>query len=48
MLLQARNAETKGEFYFTTFEQINPQTVLFSPIWRRADREEPVPLLFID
>ncbi len=38
MLLQARHAETKGEFYFTTFDQISPQTLLFNPIWRRADR----------
>lgn len=48
MLLQARKIDAKGMFYFTTFEQANPQTMLFAPIWRRADRDEPVPLLFIE
>jgi hypothetical protein len=48
MLRQARRSEAKGIFYFTTFKQITPETVLFSPIWYRADKDEPVPLLFID
>jgi hypothetical protein len=48
MLLQARRADTKGVYYFTTFDQINPSTLLFAPIWRRADRDEPMPLLFIE
>jgi hypothetical protein len=48
MLLQARRADTKGVYYFTTFDQVNPQALLFAPIWRRADRDEPMPLLFIE
>lgn len=48
MLSQAKHAKTKGLFYFTTYDQVNPQTMLLSPIWQRADRDEPVPLLFLD
>jgi hypothetical protein len=48
MVLQARTAKTKGLFYFTTFDQLNTSTILFSPIWQRVDREESVPLLFLD
>jgi hypothetical protein len=48
MLRQAKKAEAKGVFYFTTFDQVNVETILFSPIWRREDRPEAVPLLFID
>jgi len=48
MLLQAKRANTKGLFYFTTFDQINFETILFSPIWVRTDRPDPVPLVFID
>jgi len=48
MLLQAKRANTKGLFYFTTFDQINLETILFSPIWVRTDRPDPVPLVFID
>lgn len=48
MLLQARRADAKGIFYFTTYKQVNPETMLLMPIWRRADRDEPVPLIFID
>jgi hypothetical protein len=48
MLSQARTAETRGLFYFTTFYQVGVDTVLFSPIWRREDRDDAVPLLFID
>jgi len=45
---QARSAETKGFFYFTTYDKINVSTLLFSPIWQRVDRDEPVPMLFIN
>jgi hypothetical protein len=48
MLLQARRADTKGVFYFTTFEQVTTQSLLFEPIWRRVDRNEPIPLLIIE
>jgi hypothetical protein len=48
MLSQARRAKTKGFFYFTTYDRITVDSILFSPIWRRADRDEPVPLLFLD
>jgi hypothetical protein len=48
MLSQARKGKVKGLFYFTTFEKVNPQTILHTPIWHRVDREEPVPLLFLD
>jgi hypothetical protein len=48
MLKQARRAETKGLFYFTTYDQVNVDTILHSPIWHRVDRDNPVPLLFID
>jgi hypothetical protein len=45
---QAKRAEAKGLFYFTTYDQIKVKSLLFSPIWYRADREEPVPMLFIN
>jgi hypothetical protein len=48
MLRQARNGEAKGFFYFTTFSQLKPETFLQSPIWRRPDRDDLVPLLFIE
>lgn len=48
MIHQARRVNTKGLFYFTTNEQICSETILKTPIWRRVDRDEPVPLLFID
>jgi hypothetical protein len=48
MLQQARRGEAKGLFYFTTFEQVTPQTILRSLIWRRVDRDDPVPLVFLD
>jgi len=48
MLSQARQAETKGLFYFTTYDKLNSVTILHTPIWKRADRKELVPLLFID
>ena len=48
MLSQARTAKTKGFFYFTTYDLVNAETILFSPIWRRADRTDLVPLIFID
>ena len=48
MLSQARRAKTNGLFYFTTFDKINPDTVLQSPIWRRTDRDDLIPLVFLD
>ena len=48
MLEQARRANTKGLFYFTTFSQVNAATILMAPIWRRTDRPDFVPLLFLD
>lgn len=48
MLRQATSAEAKGIFYFTTYQQLNSQSMLHEPIWRRADRNSPVPLLFLD
>lgn len=48
MLSQAQRAQTNGLFYFTTFNKINPDTLLHSPIWQRTDRKEPVPLVFLD
>jgi hypothetical protein len=48
MLRQAQRADTRGLFYFTTYDKLNIETVLSSPIWRRADRQELVPLFFID
>jgi len=48
MLNQARRANTNGIFYFTTFDQINPNTLLQTPIWQRTDREDLVPLVFLD
>lgn len=48
MLQQARRGDAKGLFYFTTFDQVNAQTLLHTPIWLRPDRDEPVPLLFLD
>jgi hypothetical protein len=47
MLRQARRAEAKGLFYFTTYERLSVDTLLFSPIWRRADKDETVPLIFL-
>ena len=48
MLRQARRGKAKGLFYFTTYDQVSADTILHTPIWRRADRGEKVPLLFID
>jgi hypothetical protein len=48
MLKQAYRAKTKGLFYFTTYDQVNADTILHTPIWRRVDRDDTVPLLFID
>ena len=48
MLSQARRAKTNGLFYFTTFDKITPDTILHSLIWRRADRSDSVPLVFLD
>jgi len=48
MLRQAKRAKAKGIFYFTTFDLLFSETILHDPIWRREDREEPVPLVFLD
>ena len=48
MLRQAQRGRAKGLFYFTTYDDICVDTILFSPIWRRADRDELVPFLFLD
>jgi len=48
MLRQARRGKAKGLFYFTTYDQVRVDTLLHVPIWQRADRDEKVPLLFID
>ena len=48
MLHQARRGDTKGLFYFTTYDRLNVETVLSAPIWRRADRLDAVPLFFMD
>lgn len=48
ILSQAERGNAKGSFYFTTFDRVNPATILQAPIWRRADRDELVPLIFID
>jgi hypothetical protein len=48
MLSQARQADAKGLFYFSIFGKITPETILQSPIWSRPDRNEPVPLIFLD
>ena len=48
MLTQAQHAKVNGLFYFTTFDKVTPETVLHSPIWKRADRKDSVPLVFLD
>jgi hypothetical protein len=48
MLQQARRAGAEGLFYFTTFAQVSKDTFLSAPIWHRADREDAVPLIFVD
>ena len=48
MIRQAKQAEAKGLFYFTTYDRIKVDTILFAPIWRREDRDDAVPLLFVD
>jgi len=48
MLNQARRAKALGLFYFTTYDRVSPETLLHAPIWRRADRSDEVPLLFMD
>lgn len=47
MLRQAKNAKTGGKFYFTTFEKLNAETILHVPIWKRGDKDELVPLVFM-
>ena len=48
LIRQAKRADAKGLFYFTTYEKISEASILLSPIWKRADRDDLVPLLFID
>jgi hypothetical protein len=48
MKIQAKRANAKGVYYFTTYEKIQNNSLLFSPIWHRADRDDLVPLIFID
>lgn len=48
MLRQAKRAETEGKFYFTTFDRLNAKTILHESIWKRSDREEYLPLVFLD
>jgi hypothetical protein len=48
MLKQAKRAKAKGLFYFTTYDHLSSQTVLHEPIWQREDREDKVPLIFLD
>jgi hypothetical protein len=48
MMKQAKRAHTGGKFYFTTFDQLSVDTILHAPIWRRADRSENLPLVFLD
>lgn len=48
MLTQAQSGGAQGLFYFTTYGRLSAQTILFSPIWQRADRNDLVPLIFID
>lgn len=48
MLQQARRGDTKGLFYFTTYNKLNVGTILSAPIWRRADRQDLVPLFIMD
>jgi hypothetical protein len=48
MLEQAKRGNAQGLFYFSTYDQVSARTMFFSPIWHRADRDEKVPLLFMD
>jgi len=45
MLRQARRAAAKGLFFFTTYDQVKVETLLYSPIWQRADQDQSVSLL---
>ena len=48
MLNQVEKATVKGEFYFTTYDRLDEKTILWAPIWFRVDRDEPLPLIFLD
>lgn len=48
MLLQAKRAQTDGLFYFSTYSKVTRENLFTAPIWQRADRDELVPLLFLD
>lgn len=48
MLSQAHRSDTKGLFYFTTYDRLTEQSVLTAPIWKRPDREDFFPLFFPD
>lgn len=45
MLRQARRAEAKSLFYFTTYDQVSVDALLYSPIWQRSDQDQPVSLI---
>lgn len=48
MMRQARRGKAEGLFYFTTYDRLSVDSILLTPIWQRADRDKPVPLLFLD
>ncbi|NSW53439.1 MAG: hypothetical protein HPY85_13115 [Anaerolineae bacterium] len=44
---QVKRANSKGLFYFATYDKLSAETILRTPIWRREDRDELVPLVFL-
>jgi hypothetical protein len=48
MLLQSKRAGSAGLFYFSIYPSITVENILSAPIWYRADRPDPVPLVFTD
>ena len=42
------HGKAEGLFYFTNYDLLSVETILQSPIWRRADRDDFVPLMFVD
>lgn len=42
---RARRADGQGLFYFTTLEQVTPQTVLSEPIWWTDNADAPIRLI---
>lgn len=45
MRTQARRLGAKGQFYFTTFDGLTPDTILKKPVWWMPDRDEPISLI---